>query len=118
MIVDINNIPPLSSYVDDVYVINSSIWAENVFLSEYKLNKQENDMNKEDVLKTSLTVYERDILELADDMASAMTDLNAHNYRNFVEARDRFRDKLKEMCDHTLSNYEKVERMKKMVAEL
>lgn len=75
-------------------------------------------MTQEQVIKASLTVYERDILELADEMASAMADLNAHNYKNFVDARDNFRSKLKEMCEHTISNHEKIERMKKMVAEI
>jgi len=74
-------------------------------------------MNKEDVLKKSLTIYERDILELADEMASAMSDLNAHNYKNFVDARDKFRDKLKELANHTISNQERLDRMKKYIAE-
>ena len=72
----------------------------------------------EDVMKSSLTTYERDILELADEMASSMTDLNAHNYKNFVDARDKFRDKLKEICNKTLENHKRVERMKKAVAEI
>jgi len=73
---------------------------------------------RDDIIKNSLTTYERDILELADEMASAMTDLNAHNYRNFVDARDKFRDKIKEMCEKTLENHNRVERMKKAVAEI
>lgn len=80
--------------------------------------KEKVEMKKEDVLKVSLTTYERDILELADEMASAMSDLNAHNYKNFVDARDAFRGKLKEMCEHSMVSHEKVERMKKMVAEI
>lgn len=74
--------------------------------------------NPEDLLKSSLTTYERDILELADEMASSMTDLNAHNYKNFVDARDKFRDKIKEICNKTLESYKRVERMKKAVAEI
>ena len=65
-----------------------------------------------------LTTYERDILELADEMASSMTDLNAHNYKNFVDARDKFRDKIKEICNKTLENHKRVERMKKAIAEI
>lgn len=72
----------------------------------------------DDIMKNSLTDYERDILELADEMASSMTDLNAHNYKNFVDARDKFRDKIKEICNKTLESYKRVERMKKAVAEI
>jgi uncharacterized coiled-coil DUF342 family protein len=74
--------------------------------------------NPDDLIKNSLTDYEREILELADEMASSMTDLNAHNYKNFVYARDKFRDKIKEMCDKTLESYKRVERMKKAIAEI
>lgn len=74
--------------------------------------------NPEDLMKSSLTTYEREILELADEMASSMTDLNAHNYKNFVDARDKFRDKIKEICNKTLENHKRVERMKKAIAEI
>ena len=68
--------------------------------------------------KMDLTMVEQEIIELADEMASAMSDLNAHNYKNFVDARDRFRAKLKDMSDTTIKNYEKIERMKKAISEL
>lgn len=47
-----------------------------------------------------------------------MADLNAHNYKNFVDARDKFRDKLKEMCVHAVSSQQRLERMKKVIAEI
>lgn len=76
------------------------------------------NIDRKDIMKASLTAYEQDLLELADEMASAMSDLNAHNYKNFVYARDRFRDKIKCMCEQTIANHEKVERVKKMIAEI
>jgi len=68
--------------------------------------------------KVNLTRFEQDIVELADEMASAMTDMNAHNYKNFIDARDKFRDKLKQMSEHAVNNHEKVERMKRVIAEI
>lgn len=68
--------------------------------------------------KVDLTMAEQEIIDLADEMASSMSDLNAHNYKNFVDARDRFRAKLKEVTNNTVNNYEKIERMKKAIAEL
>ena len=68
--------------------------------------------------KVNLTRFEQDIVELADEMASAMTDMNAHNYKNFIDARDKFRDKLKQMSEHAVNNQEKVERMKRVIAEI
>lgn len=68
--------------------------------------------------KVDLTMIEQEIIDLADDMASSMSDLNAHNYKNFVDARDRFRAKIKEMSDQTMASHEKIERMKKVIAEI
>ena len=69
-------------------------------------------------LQETLTYFEREIIDLADEMASAMSDLNAHNYKNFVDARDKFRDKIKNMCDQIVLNENRLAKMKKVIAEI
>lgn len=85
-------------------------WNENL--------TSKKSMTPEQILSESLTVYEKDIIELADDMASSMTDLNAHNYKNFVDARDKFREKIKEICNHAMKSEERIARVKKVVSEI
>ncbi len=40
----------------------------------------------------------RTILNLADDMAAAMCNLNQHNYSTFIEAREMLKHKIDEIC--------------------
>lgn len=116
MIVEVNTLDhyPMTAFYDDKIINIQTVTNQENNMQNFEFKT----LSKEEVLKRTLTRYECDILELADDMASAMTDLNAHNYKNFVDARDKFRDKLKEMCNHAVSSNERLERMKKVIAEL
>lgn len=64
-----------------------------------------------------LTIDEEELINLADDMASAMADLNAQNYKSFVDSRDRFRNKIKSMVEQIRVNEERITKMKKIVAD-
>lgn len=46
-----------------------------------------------------LTKDEQELVSLADEMASAMTNMNSHNYDTFITARDRFRMRVRRMVD-------------------
>lgn len=71
----------------------------------------------EDMNPYGLTMDEEELVNLADDMASAMTDLNSQNYKSFIDARDRFRAKIKSMVEHLRLNEERITKMKKIVAD-
>lgn len=71
----------------------------------------------EDMNPYGLTVDEEELVNLADDMASAMTDLNSQNYKSFIDARERFRNKIKSMVEHLRVSEERITKMKKIVAE-
>lgn len=75
-------------------------------------------IDAEDLNPYGLTMDEEELVNLADDMASAMTDLNAHNYKSFVETRDRFRAKIKSMGEKVRCNEEKIAKIKRAVAEI
>lgn len=70
-----------------------------------------------DSLDSGLTVDEEELVNLADDMASAMTDLNSQNYKSFIDARDRFRAKIKSMVEHLRVSEERISKMKKTIAD-
>lgn len=59
-----------------------------------------------------LTNDEQRLLELADDMAAAMSNLNSQNYKEFIDARDRFRSMISEMCKKTKENEIRIAHMK------
>lgn len=71
----------------------------------------------EDMNPYGLTVDEEELVNLADDMASAMTDLNSQNYKSFIDSRDRFRAKIKSMVEHLRVSEERITKMKKIVAD-
>jgi len=70
-----------------------------------------------ETLDSGLTVDEEELVNLADDMASSMTDLNSQNYKSFIDARDRFRAKIKSMVEHLRASEERISKMKKIVAD-
>lgn len=72
----------------------------------------------EDLNPYGLTVDEEELVNLADDMASAMTDLNSQNYRMFIDTRDRFRTKIKSMVQQIHVNEERLAKMKQVIAEI
>jgi hypothetical protein len=71
----------------------------------------------EDMNPYGLTVDEEELVNLADDMASAMTDLNSQNYKSFIDARERFRAKIKSMVEHLRVNEERITKLKKTIAD-
>jgi hypothetical protein len=72
----------------------------------------------EDLNPYGLTVDEEELINLADDMASSMADLNSQNYKMFVDTRDRFRAKIKTMVQKLQSNEERIAKVKKAIAEI
>jgi hypothetical protein len=62
-----------------------------------------------------LTDDETVLMELADEMASAMSDLNPQNYRIFVEARDKVRKKIGEMVQKQKTLDDRIEKIKAAV---
>ena len=72
----------------------------------------------EDLNPYGLTVDEEELVNLADDMASAMTDLNSQNYKMFIDTRERFRAKIKTMVQQIHVNEERLAKMKQVIAEI
>ena len=83
---------------------------------EFKVNDSWND--KDPVAELGLTLDETVIMELADEMASAMSDLNPQNYKTFVDARERFRDKIKQMVRKQKVSEERIAKIKETVLSI
>lgn len=88
-------------------------------------NKQEKSFGfcmpptADDVInRFGLTMDEEELVNLADDMASSMADLNSQNYKAFIDAREKFRDKIRTMLQKIQTNEEKIAKMKKAIAEI
>ncbi len=78
------------------------------FLKEHEMKTQ----NIEFKMDMGLTNDEERLLALADDMAAAMSNLNAQNYKEFVDARDRFRKVIAEIVNKTKQNEARIAKMK------
>lgn len=60
----------------------------------------------------ALTNDEQVLLTLADDMAAAMSNLNSQNYKEFIDARDRFRSMIAAIAKKTKENENRIAHMK------
>lgn len=69
-------------------------------------------MNK---YKTDLTVEEKELMNLADTMASCMANLNSQNYESFVEARELFRVRIGEISKKSIQAEERLRKMKEYI---
>lgn len=65
-----------------------------------------------------LTKDEMEIVALADEMASSMASLNSQTYDNFIQARDRFRKKIKQVCDKSKRSEERIKKLKEAVSSI
>lgn len=72
-------------------------------------------MMNEFKVEMGLTNDEERLLALADDMAAAMSNLNAQNYKEFIDARDRFRKVISEIVTKTRKNEERIAKMKEAI---
>lgn len=78
-----------------------------------------NDMSwSENIPIDDLTKDEMEIVALADEMASSMASLNSQTYDTFIQSRDRFRKKIKQICDKTKKNEERIKKMKEAVSSI
>ena len=66
-------------------------------------------------IKNELTNDERDLIALADEMASAMSNLNPQTYDTFITARDKFRAKIAKIVNKNLHNEERLRKMKEYI---
>lgn len=82
----------------------------------FKMNRT--DMESDPVAELGLTLDETVIMELADEMASAMSDLNPQNYKTFVDAREKFRDKIKQMMRKQQQLDQRIAKMKETVLSI
>lgn len=64
-----------------------------------------------------LTMDEEILLNLADDMASAMSSLNSQNYKTFIDARDKLRNHIKNMVSEYQQNHDRIKKIKKVVQD-
>ena len=62
-----------------------------------------------------ITNDERDLIALADEMASAMSNLNPQTYDTFITARDRLRAKISQIVNKTIHNEERLRKMKEYI---
>jgi hypothetical protein len=53
-------------------------------------------MKNTELRKKSNTEYSKEILALADEMASNISSLNNHTYESFIASRDKLEETLKE----------------------
>ena len=88
-------------------MLKMSIKKRIVFLKT-KVNIMKNS-------KFCLTQNERELITLADEMASSMANLNGQTYDTFVTARENLHIKIREMCDHHQCQEERIAAMKKAV---
>lgn len=72
-------------------------------------------MMNEFKVEIGLTTDEERLLALADDMAAAMSNLNSQNYKEFVDARDRFRKVISEIVTKQRKNEERIAKMKEAI---
>jgi hypothetical protein len=72
-------------------------------------------MMNEFKVEIGLTTDEERLLALADDMASAMTNLNPQNYKEFVDSRDRFRKVISEIVTKQRKSEERIAKMKEAI---
>lgn len=94
----------------DMTINDMTIELQN-FIKEQEM-KTQNDQFKIDM---GLTNDEERLLALADDMAAAMSDLNPQNYKEFVDARDRFRKVIAEIVNKTKQNEARIAKMKEAI---
>lgn len=84
--------------------------------AELKNFVKETEMKNEQMLgftmNMGLTNDEERLLALGDDMASAMTNLNPQNYKEFVDSRDRFRKVISEIVTKQRKSEERIAKMK------
>lgn len=66
-------------------------------------------------LKSGLTTDEKELMNLADTMASCMANLNGQNYDAFVEARDLFRIKISEIVRKQKDAEERIRKVKEFI---
>ena len=81
------------------------------FVKEHEMKTQ----NIEFKMDMGLTNDEERLLALADDMAAAMSNLNSQNYKEFVDARDRFRKVIAEIVNKTKQNEARIAKMKEAI---
>ena len=62
-----------------------------------------------------LTTEEQKLLSLADDMSAAMTNLNSQNYKEFIDARDKFRSVINDMCEKNRKSEARIAKMKEAI---
>ena len=65
-----------------------------------------------------LTRNERELMELADEMASSMVNMNSQTYDSFILAREKFRSKLKRMSDEMKRGEERLAKIKETVSSI
>ena len=65
-----------------------------------------------------LTKDERELISLADEMASAMAGMNSQTYDTFVLAREKLRYKIKQMVDKQHESEDRIVRLKQTVASI
>ncbi len=63
-------------------------------------------------IKNDLTKDERELIGLADEMASAMSNLNSQTYDSFISARDNLRAKIAEIVNKTINAEDRIQRLK------
>jgi hypothetical protein len=102
----------LKIYTDDptdkFYNI-SDIKLQNHIRPEKRRKKSMTDV------KNDLTKDERELVSLADEMASAMANLNAQTYDTFISARDNLRAKITEIVKKTVDAEERLHKMKEFI---
>ena len=62
-----------------------------------------------------LTTEEQTLLSLADDMAAAMSNLNSQNYKEFIDARDKFRSVISELVNKQRKTEARIAKMKEAI---
>jgi hypothetical protein len=62
-----------------------------------------------------LTNEEQTLLSLADDMAAAMSNLNSQNYKEFIDARDKFRSVISELVNKQRKTEARIAKMKEAI---
>ena len=94
---------------------NLSLSTSDIMVKEIQNFLKEHEMKTQNIefkMDIGLTNDEERLLALADDMAAAMSNLNAQNYKEFVDARDRFRKVIAEIVNKTKQNEARIAKMK------
>ncbi len=92
-------------------VVNTMVKELQNFVKEHEMKTHNNEFR----IEMGLTSDEERLLALADDMAAAMTNLNAQNYKEFVDARDRFRKVIAEIVNKQRNSEERIAKMKEAI---